>query len=250
MIWMGLSMFVVFSNADEIAPDCETRPIHEPIYDKTCETLNYKTLSAATESYHCTLACIDSKDCKAIIYDNHNSVCMLLQEPCTLLQPHADRVYQSLEHQCTKWIPASQDVPAYWIYEHSTTKSYVARMSINDDVLLGKVTSGVFWAIFPNGSVFQNTEGNHETLVVDASCHVIWVWYDATSGKPLPAGAFIGGFWEDTSMYVSRLHIHGLLIVGYYDPLINLARGEMRGSNNRSRFDVMVVQSRHIISWG
>ena len=247
--WIRLSMFVVLSNTEEIATDCETSPIHEPIYGKTCETSRYMTIIAATENHHCTLACIGNTDCKAIIYDDHQSVCILLQQPCILLQSHTDHVYQSFEHQCTKWIPTGHDVPAFWIYESGTAKSYVTRMYVNDDALIGKATNNIFRAIFPNASVFQNAEGHHEVLVVDDSCRVTWVWYDATSGQPLPTGAFIGGFWEDTPMYVSRLPIQGNLIVGYYDPLNNQARGEFRGSRSRSHFDVMVVQSRHIISW-
>ena len=150
---------------------------------------------------------------------------MHLPQPCTSLQPHADHMYQFFQHECAKWIPAGHDVHAYWIYEDGTDESNVVRMYINHIALLGKVTSNTFWSIFPNGSVFKNTEGQHEVLVVDDTCRVTWVWYDATSGQPLAAGAFVGGFWEDTSMYVSRMSVWGYLIVGYYNPLNNLARG-------------------------
>ena len=159
-------------NNIEIGLHCKCHPIHEPIYGKTCETLQFITTSAATESHHCTLAYIGNKDYKAYIYDNRQSVCMLLPQSCSLLQHHANYMYQSFEHQCTKWTPAGHGVAVYLIYGGGITKCYVARMAINEDVLLGKVTSNIFRANFPNGSVFQKAEDNHEVLVVDVSCRV------------------------------------------------------------------------------
>ena len=251
-IYTAMSIFlcVILSNAHE--KTCEARPIHAPVHGQTCETLEYITTGVTPERHHCNLACIRDKACKAIIHDSRHSVCMLLPHTCILLQPQADHVYQSFEHQCTKWVPASHGVPGYWVDESSTLKAYVARMFINHYPLLGKVTLNTFRSIYPNGSDYHNAEGHHEVLVVDASCCVTWVWYDATSGQPLPAGAFVGAFLTatQTSMYVSRLQIQGNPVIGYYDPLSNLARGQYYGSRSGISFDVMVVESLHVINWG
>ena len=45
-----------------------------------------------------------------------------------------------------------------------------------------------------------------ENVVVDASCHITWEEYEATTGQSMPAGALIGGLLAatNTPLYLSR----------------------------------------------
>ena len=224
-----------------ITPDCKLHGIQEPIDGQACEQQEYENISA-TERHHCSFACIYSKGCKATVHDSHHSTCMLLSEPCMLLKPYPNHVYQSFQHTCTKWVPGSDNAPGYWISEGGR-RSYIVRKFIDDGLVVGKLTTR-FFAVHPSDtSVIEGTYD--EKLVVGASCQVTWVWYDATTGGLLPDGALVGGFVvaTNTLLYVSRLTVFGNKIVGYYHPLHQRAclvhYGIIRSG---TRFEIMVVQ--------
>ena len=164
---------------------------------------------------------------------------MLLPQPCTLLKARADYVYQSFQYPCTEWVPNDGDVPGYWIPEHGGVTSYIVRRFINNDLVVGKVTLR-FFAITPSdASIVQG--GDYENLVVDTPCRVTWVSHDATSRKPIPTAALIGGFLSatNTPLYVSRINGQ---IVGYFNPLNKMAWGQHGGIKNDTSFEIMVVQ--------
>ena len=205
----------------------------------------YRNISV-TERRHCTLACIHNKECKATVHDSHHSFCMLLSEPCMLLRPRSDHVYQAFQRPCTKWVSSIDDDHGYWITEYSL-RTYIARRFINDDLVVGKVTD-MFRAIRPNDTA-SIRGGDYEKLAVDASCRVTWVPYDATSGQSMPTGALVGGFLMATNipLYVSRLPHHDVNLVGYYNPLNHMAWADFHGTRNGARFHIMVIQPLSVI---
>ena len=227
-------------SAKGIRADCESQSIESPIDGHACLTHEYSNISV-TDSHHCTLACIQKEECKATVYDVGHSVCMLLPQLCMLLRPRADFVYQAFHYPCTKWVPQSDDTPGYWIYE-VRIMSYIARSFIDDDLVVGKMTN-VFNTVHPS-ETYAVTATHYEKLVVDPTCQVTWVSYDATTGQPLPGGALIGGFLSatNTPLYVSRLTTSGIYVVGYYDPLNRQALGELGGVIRDTIFDLMVVK--------
>ena len=227
---------------------CKFHGIQTIIYGQACEYQEYRNISV-TQRYQCTLACIQSRDCKAIIHDVRHSMCILFPQPCMLLRTRADHVYQSLFQPCTKWFPNGDDVPGYWIREGGAT-SYIVRRYIDDDLVVGKVTDK-FHSVHPSGTDLVDG-GDYENLVVDASCRVTWVSYDATSGQPMPTAALIGGFLEETNthLYVRRLTICNNYVVGYYNPLNHKAWAELgTGIENGVMFDIMTVQPSATIPW-
>ena len=240
-----VTFWLLLSNAQGLRSNCKFQNIQSSIYGQACEKQEYINISV-TERLHCSLACINNRECKAIVLDLNHSVCMLLPEPCMLLTPYPDHVYQSFQHPCTKWVPNSHSAPGYWIYEGIGKKSYIARTFINDDLVVGKMTKQ-FFAIDPNGTTVIKG-GNSEKLVVDELCDVTWVSYDATSGKALPGAAFIGGFLAATytPLYVTRLPVTTSAevkkAVGYYNPLNRMAWGQLDGIRKGTMFEIMEVQ--------
>ena len=160
-------------------------------------------------------------------------------------------MYQSFEYPCVKWVPAASDnVETFWIYEKNNDKAHVARAFVNNDLLLGKLTDN-FYGINPSGSKTQGGS-SQEKIVVDASCSVTWVSYDATTGQPMPTGAFVGGFLTatNTPLYVSRQETPDCdWALGYYNPINRKAWGECYGVQDGSKFEVMVARPRHFITW-
>ena len=63
-------------------------------------------------------------------------------------------------------------------------------------------------------------------MVVDASCNVTWVSYNVTSGQPKPTGTLVGGF---TPLFMSKLTIYGINVVGHYNPFNHKAWGQFHG---------------------
>ena len=219
---------------------CEFHDIQSPIHDQACVTQRYRNISV-TERHHCTLACIQSNECAATVHDSRHSVCMLMSEPCMSMRLRAGYVYQAFQCLCTKWVPGSDVVSGYWIKEGSS-KSYIARRFIDDDLVLGKVTDK-FYAIRPTDTTVV-MGGNYEILVIDAICNIIWVPYDATSGQSIPTGTLVGGFMAVTNapLFVSKLTISAINVIGYYNPFHHKARGQFHDTRSGTRFDIMVVQ--------
>ena len=240
-----VAYWVLLSPTEGLTAGCRFHDIQSRSYGQACETREYINISVA-ERRHCTLSCIHSTKCEATVFDIRQSVCMLLEEPCILLKPRIEHVYQSFKFQCSKWVPSSDDIPGLWLYEKPRNKANVVRKMVKDDLVLGKV-SDQFHAVLPNGTSCVHG-GNYEKLVVDASCRVNWVSYDATSGQPLPKGALIGGFLAvtNTPLYVSKFRdeengqpIH---ILSYYNPLNHMAWGEYYAVKNNSTFDILTIR--------
>ena len=248
-IWIYMGFSLTLGNADASELQCKFSNIQSPVDGHACEPPEYTNISTS-ERHHCSLACVHSGTCKATIFYQRNLVCMILLHPCILLKPYADHVYQAFEYPCTKWINASNAVDAYSIYETLNVQAYVARAFVGNDVMLGKFTH-MFYAISPSGTKIRGGS-NQEKIVIDASCNVTWVSYDATTGQPMPSGALIGGFLAatNTPLYVSRqAQSRCDWALGYYNPLNQKAWGECYGVQSNYIFEVMVVQPRDIINW-
>ena len=251
IVWIGIFVgFIWMPNDVKASTNCKMSNIQSRIDDQACEPLEYTNISTS-ERGHCSLACAHIEECRATIFDRRHSICMIMPQPCVLLKPRSDHVYQSFAYPCTKWVPASDKVEAFWIYEnYGITKAYVARAFVNNDLLLGKLTDN-FHSINPGGSY---TRGgiSQEKMVVDSSCSVAWFSYDATSGQPMPADAMIGGLLTatNTPLYVSRQQKSGCdWALGYYNPINRKAWGECYGVQGSSTFEVMVAQPRHVITY-
>ena len=251
-LWIGIYIGFVWmpGNAKASSTYCKMGNIQSRVDGQACDPPEYTNISAS-EWRHCSLACAHIKECRATIFDHRRSFCMIMPQPCVLLKPYSDHVYQSFEYPCTKWVPAAKDnVEAVWIYERNNNKAYVARVFDNNDLLLGKLTDN-FYGIDPSGSKTQGGS-SQEKVVVDPSCSVTWVSYDATTGQPMPAGAFVGGFLRatNTPLYVSRQEAPDCdWALGYYNPINQKAWGECYGVQDSSKLEVMVARPRHDITW-
>ena len=190
--------WLMLINAKCIMTDCKFHSIQLPIDGHACRTQEYINISA-TESHHCSLACIHNKECSATVHDLNHSTCMLLPQPCVLLEPREDHVYQAFQYPCTKWVPKDDDTPGYYVIAGNVMINIV-RKFINDGVVVGRMVSK-FYAIHPSGTSVI-TGSYDERLIVDASCQVTWVMYDSTTGQTLPDGALIGGFLVATNIYL------------------------------------------------
>ena len=251
MIITHIGMYVVngfiLKNTEMETADCQPQRFESPIEGHTCEIPEHINTSVI-EHHHCTMACIRSKDCTATVYDNWRSVCMALSHPCVLLKPRVGYVYQAFHHRCVEWVPCSEDIPVYSINERIITgETYIGRVFINDDLVPGKVATALnrFYSVHPSGTYDVRRDIGYEKLVVDASCSVTWVWYNATKGQPMSTGALIGGYLAATGtpLYVSRLMpTKDLLVVGYYNPQNRMAWGLFHGIKSGVTFEVMVIQ--------
>ena len=250
-LWIGIYIGFVWmpGNAKASSTYCKMGNIQSRVDGQACEPPEYTNISAS-EWRHCSLACAHVKECRATIFDHRHSTCMIMPQPCVLLTPRSDLVYQSFEYPCTKWVPASYRVEALWIYERGLSKAYVAQAFVDNDLLLGKLTDN-FHSMKPSGS-YTRGGSSQEKIVVDSSCNVAWFSYDATTRQPMPAGVLIGGFLAGTNtpLYVSRQETSKCdWALGYYNPLNRMAWGECYGVQNSSTFEVMVAQPRHVITW-
>ena len=195
--------------------------------------------------HHCSLTCIQSLEWQAFIYNKQEWLCMMLNKPCVWTQPYAGHIYGISKPQCFTWENHDKPYPFYWYYE-GAHKNYVGRRLLHGDLLIGKVT-GSFHTVDPN-SFSLVSGGSYETLVVDPSCKVSWLPYDANSGQPLPYDALIGGTLSTTNtpLYVARQLQGTIYITGYYNPLNNKAWGPSWSSGplilNSTVFEVMAVK--------
>ena len=222
---------------------CEFSSIELPVDGKSCETPEYINITTI-EQHHCTIACVHSKECKATIYDGRHSLCILLSKPCIYMTPRTGHVYQSFQPACTKWLPLNDNDPAYRIFEYGSNPSYIARAFVGNDLIVGKKTN-TFYSIYPHGTSTFIDASHYENLVVDPSCSVTWVPFDADSDQPIPDGALTGGFLATTNtpLYVSRLDVNGRIIIGYFNPLNQKAWASFGGIIQTSIFELMAVKS-------
>ena len=186
------------------------------------------------------------------VYDSRYSICKLLPQPCMLLWPQPNHVYQSYVYvpPCFKWISTCSKCPSnYWTTENVITKAFIARMYHNDDLLVGKLTNQ-FYAITLNGQT-KVSKRTFEELVVDPSCTATWVSFNANNEQPPPEGALIGGFAvvTQTPLYVSRMDISGMQVVGYYNPLDNMAWGFWADAASRTTFEILVIHPTNAVLW-
>ena len=243
--WAYVVFLVILSYAKGETADCKSQDIQPDMQGYACVTLEY-IIIPVNEEHHCSLACIHSKDCRATVYDS----CTLLPQPCMLLRPQPHHVYQALVQPCFEWISTCSKCAAnYWVIEESGVKAYIARLYHNDDLLVGKLTNK-FYAITLNGQT-KISLYDYEELVVDPSCTVNWVWFNANSELLPPEGALIGGFAvaTQTPLYVSRLEKSGRQVVGYYNPLNNMAWGHWSGAVSRAAFEILVIHPTYVVVW-
>ena len=241
--------FVIVLRTRGETAECKSYDVQLKLESQICHTAQSAigTLSVI-ERHHCTLACIRSKDCRATVYDSRHSACKLLPEPCMLLRPRPDHVYLSFVQPCFKWISTCpQCALNYWMIEDGEVKAFIARMYHDEDLLVGKLTNK-FYAITLDGQIKIGLH-DYEELVVDQSCNATWIWFNANSEQLLPEGALIGGFSAvtETPLYVSRLDITGRQVVGYYNPINNLAWGYWEKAVSRTKFEVLVIHPSYVI---
>ena len=192
---------------------------------------------------HCSLTCFQSQKCQAFLYDRLAQACMILDGVCVWPRPNVGHIYGISKPQCFKWEPHDTDHQFYWFMESGSLKCYAGRQRHQGNMLVGKATT-MFFTIDPSSSLVIRG-GSYEKLVVETSCQVIWVPHDANSDQPLPSDALIGGVLSDTNtpLYVVRQQASGKLFTSYYNPLINLAWGELWSSvRSTAVFEVMTIK--------
>ena len=221
---------------------CKSVVTIPPAYDKACKYFGHINISTTTE-YHCSLSCIQESICYATIYDATRHNCMLLDGCCLLLQPFPGHVYQTLKHECVKWVPHSGDDDVYWLYDgDSMRKNFIARSVHDGDHIVGKEIEGTFHGVSRDGD-YVTKGSSYERLVVYPSCHATWVGHDYSTGEPLPTGVLIGGILtsKNTPLYVVKLVSGSKSFSGYFNPLNDLAWGEIIGVKSRQYFEVLVT---------
>ena len=204
-----------------------------PIDNMTCKPFAHRSITAASVR-QCTLTCIQSNHCEAMIYDKTSGICMLMNDPCFSLETNDNHVYRSFRQECIKWVPPEDD----YLFYHN-----VARHYFEGGYILGKVGNrGNFRGINPSDTTIIGEE-IYERLVVNPSCNATSVTYDASSGQPIPKGAVIGGTLNatNTPLYVAHLYHDGGLVDGYYNPLNNKAWAATNTIKSDTVFEFMVV---------
>ena len=234
-----------FMSTKAEASDCVAIKQKHAMYGWTCQPFDHKDITNVPY-HHCSLTCAQNHGCQAFVYDKAQRLCMMLSNPCVWTQPNADHVYGISKQQCFSWEYRDKDYPFYWYYEGSG-RSYVGRRLHRGDMLVGKVTNN-FNTVDPY-SFSKVNGGITENLVVDPSCQVAWVPYDANSGLPLPDDALIGGVLSatNTPLYVVRQQSGTIRVTGYYNPLVKLAWGETwisSGVVNNTVFEIMTITRR------
>ena len=220
---------------------CTSTSVAPPTDGMACQPFDFRNVSAATR-HHCSLACVPNNNCRALIYDATQHVCMLLTETCMLLHPYPGYVYHNVRITCTTWEAEAGSENGFF-YHDGFKLSGVARTSRDGDIVVGR-THSRFYGISSGGESFMS--GSFERLVVDPSCDVTWVSHDSSTGQPLPTGALIGGIvtTTNTPLYVVRSDVQGYMPSGYFNPLNNLAWAEWLGVYYITAFEVMVVVPR------
>ena len=221
---------------------CQSAVTLPPAYDKACKPFGHRSIATTTQ-YHCSLSCIHDSICYATIYDATRHNCMFLEGRCVLLQPSPGLVYQTFKHECITWVPNTGDYDVYWFYDgDSMRKNFIARAAHDGDLIVGKEIEGTFHGVSRDGD-YVTKGSDFERLVVYPSCHVTWVDHDASTGQPLPTGVLIGGILTSTNtpLYVARLMSGSKSFSGYFNPLNDLAWGEMIGVKSMQNFEVLVT---------
>ena len=241
-------IWFMLSNVNGITANCKSFTIPPAEEGRACHLQEYTNISVI-ERHHCTLACVRDNECKATVHDSRQSVCMLFPEPCMLLLSRTDHIYQSFRRPCTKWVANSD---AYF----GMGSKKLGRAFFGEDLTMGHFYSWRFFGA-PPGSANKVENNDFVGLVVDASCRVSWVPYNATTGQPLPTGALIGGFVAatNTPLYVSLLHeyTYGDTYEHFanYDPVARVAWGyrhnyinytHITGVISDTAIDIMVVE--------
>ena len=234
-----IQLIILVFGISRVACQCTSAKPLTSIDGMACQPFKYRNITV-TKPQFCFLACVQISLCKASIYDKTERVCMLMNYPCVLLQPHSNHVYRR-KHDCTRWVPDYEIDLAYWYIESGVQRSYVSRKVHDANMVIGKTTSD-FFAVNPVDSTAINA-GSHELLVVEPSCSVIWEAHDST--QVIPKKALIGGILTatNTPLYVARQNVSGSLIGGYYNPLNAKAWGSHSITRSNFVFEVMVVKS-------
>ena len=238
-------LFILIGATTATQTTCKSMITLPPAYDKACEPFGYRNISTTIE-HHCSLACIQSGDCDATIYDATRRNCMLLEGRCVLLQPSPGFVYQTFKHECVKWVSNANDYDAYWFYfGDGMRQNFIARTFHDGDLIVGKEIKGTFYGVSRDGNFVQNGS-SYERLVVHPSCHITWVDHDSSTGQPLSVGFLIGGILTSTNtpLYVVKLESGGQYCSGYFNPLNDLAWGEMRGVKSMPQFEMLLILPR------
>ena len=235
-----LTLVVITAGASE----CIT--IHQDqIMDRwACQPFDHHDVTIYNAPYHhCSLTCFQRAKCEAFIYDQLTQACMMMDEICVWSRPIVGHIYGIRKPQCFSWEPHDTDHQFYWFTEDGSLKCYTGRQPHQGNMLVGKATNKFFTSDPNSSSVIRG--GSYEKLVVQPSCQVTWVPHDANSGQSLPSDALIGGVLSatNTPLYVVRQQASGKLFISYYNPLNNLAWGELRSSaRSTAVFEVMTIK--------
>ena len=178
----------------------------------------------------CMWHCLRDLSCKVIDYNLVASYCLLGHGPCASLQPHIDFVTTPLtmKEPCLTWVrqdtipPATDNIDVYSfplfnpnIYPDQI--AMIGRATVGSERIPGRyqpVNIGGFYSL--NGQFLRFQAGNYELLIVSPKCTVTWMSYTSGSGNSLPDGSVIGGSYNGDLLYVARIFLNNVYVVGYY----------------------------------
>ena len=201
--------------------------------------------------HECILRCFVDKLCRAVNYDVQENVCMRIEEPCPVVGVQQHVHYQILaedpEGGCVQWVATNDwNYPRMVKYNrqiNGVAWQGVVRLTNAGETLPGRWNLGDTDAI----SIQNNTKlatGTFDVLVVNEVCSLVWVYYDAASGKPMPPGAILGGHLADgTPLYVAAVNLskRRSFLVGYYNHVTRKATCYLSGVHDVQQMSLLTV---------
>ena len=202
---------------------CESFHLRDRLLGYGCAWNNQVIITDVAE-HECVLRCMLDKSCTAVNYDVQDRVCMRMEVPCPVLETHQHTHYQILAPPpmdgCVQWLVSNDwNSPRMVKYNNKPGSVHgVARLDSAGELLPARWPRDSQKAF----TVQNNDEFSHivfEVLVVNKSCSLGWVNYNASSGNPLHPGAILGGHLADgTLVYVALFPVtSSRKLVGYYN---------------------------------
>ena len=182
--------------------------------------------------HECVLRCMLHKSCTAVNYYAEEKICVRFEVPCPILEMHQHVHYQILApthlEGCINWVNTHDwDYPRMVKYNHTVNglKPHgVARLMMAGEILPAKRprTNQVAITVQGNARVSKDI---FEFWVVNETCSLLWMDYDASSGNCLPAGAVVGGrLADETPLYVAAVNVSASQhVIGYYNHVTRVA---------------------------
>ena len=220
------------------------------LVNAACTGVTGINITGVTE-YECTLYCMQHSTCMAVNYDIQSNVCVGMEKPCPVVQPLSHVYYRILaasgSHWCAHWMANMDWNNPRIIKVNGELETYypvgVTRFQTGDgDIVPAKWPNNNYYSF----SVKLGTDlvvSEFEMLVVDDSCSMRWVYYDASTGDPLPTGAIQGGYLADrTPLYVAVIHAReNRRVPGYYNHATRMGTCEYFGETTVQQVDLLIA---------